>query len=88
LYTNAGGLYQLSALSTGTDIAAINLTGRVSGVSFVDSVTISGGAGLDLSVSSDAIVLSHTDTSSVADLSVNAAAGLLVKLPFIISLEC
>lgn len=75
LYTNAGGLYQLSALSTGTDIAAINLTGRVSGVSFVDSITISGGAGLDLSVSSDAIVLSHTDTSSVADLSVNAAAG-------------
>jgi hypothetical protein len=75
LNTNAGGLYQLSALSTGVDIAAINLTGRVSGVSFVDSVTISGGAGLDLSVSSDAIVLSHTDTSSVADLSVNAAAG-------------
>lgn len=75
LYTNAGGLYQLSALSTGTDIAAINLTGRVSGVSFVDSITISGGAGLDLSVSSDAIVLSHTDTSSVADLSVNATAG-------------
>lgn len=75
LYTNAGGLYQLSALSTGTDIAAINLTGRVSGLSFVDSITISGGEGLDLSVSSDAIVLSHTDTSSVADLSVNAAAG-------------
>jgi len=75
LYVNAGGLYQISALSTGTDIAAINLTGRVSGTSFIDSVTISGGAALDLSVSNDAIVLSHTDTSSVADLTVNALAG-------------
>ena len=75
LYVNAGGLYQISALSTGTDIAAINLTGRVSGASFIDSVTISGGAALDLSVSNDAIVLSHTDTSSVADLTVNALAG-------------
>ena len=75
LSTNGGGLYQLSALSTGTDIAAINLTGRVSGQSFIDSVTISGGAGLDLSVSADAITISHTDTSSVADLTVNAAAG-------------
>lgn len=75
LYVNAGGLYQLSALSTGTDVAAINLTGRVSGQSFIDSVTISGGAALDLSVSNDAIVLSHTDTSSVADLTINALAG-------------
>lgn len=75
LYTNAGGLYQFSALSTGTDIAAINLTGRVSGQSFIDSVTISGGAGLDLSVSNDAIVLSHTDTSSVADITSSSAAG-------------
>ena len=76
LYVNAGGLYQISALSTGTDVAAINLTGRVSGASFVDSVTISGGAGLDLSVNSgDAIVLSHSDTSSVADLTINAIAG-------------
>lgn len=75
LYTNAGGLYQISALSTGTDIAAINLTGRVSGQLFVDSVTISGGAGLDLSVLGDAITISHTDTSSVADLTVAAAAG-------------
>lgn len=75
LYVNAGGLYQLSALSTGTDIAAINLTGRVSGQSFIDSVTISGGDGLDLFVSGDAIVLSHTNTSSVADLTVNALAG-------------
>lgn len=75
LYVNAGGLYQISALSTGVDVAAINLTGRVSGQSFIDSVTISGGAGLDLSVSDDAITLSHTDTSSVADLTVNAIAG-------------
>ena len=75
LYTNAGGLYQFSALSTGTDIAAINLTGRVSGLSFIDSITISGGAGLDLSVSNDAIVLSHTDTSSVADITSSSAAG-------------
>ena len=75
LYVNAGGLYEFSALSTGTDIVAINLTGRVSGQSFVDSVTISGGAALDLSVSNDAIVLSHTDTSSVADLTINSIAG-------------
>ena len=75
LYTNAGGLYQFSTVSSGTDIAAINLTGRVSGQSFIDSITISGGAALDLSVSNDAIVLSHTDTSSVADLTINSIAG-------------
>lgn len=75
LYTNAGGLYQFSALSSGTDVAAINLTGRVSGQSFIDSITISGGAALDLSVSNDAIVLSHTDTSSVADITSSSAAG-------------
>ena len=40
LYLNAGGLYEISALSTGTDVAAINLTGRVSGTSFIDSVQI------------------------------------------------
>jgi len=78
LYTNAGGLYQFSALSSGTDVAAINLTGRVSGQSFIDSITISGGAALDLSVANDAIVLSHTDTSSVADLTINSVAGSAV----------
>ena len=75
LYLNAGGLYEISALSTGTDVAAINLTGRVSGTSFIDSVQISGGNAIDLSVSSDIIRIDHTDTSSVADITVNAAAG-------------
>ena len=75
LYVNAGGLYEISALSTGTDVAAINLTGRVSGTSFIDSVQISGGNAIDLSVSSDIIRIDHTDTSSVADITVNAAAG-------------
>lgn len=75
LYTNAGGLYQLSALPSGTDVAAINLTGTVSGASFVDSVRISGGEAIDVSVSSDIITVSHTDTSSVENITVNAAAG-------------
>lgn len=75
LYVNAGGLYEISALSSGTDVAAINLTGRVSGTSFIDSVQISGGNAIDLSVSSDIIRIDHTDTSSVADITVNAAAG-------------
>ena len=67
--------YQLSALASGTDNAAINLTGTVSGQSFIDSIQISGGAGLDLSVAGDIITVSHTDTSSIADLTVNALAG-------------
>lgn len=75
LYVNAGGLYEISALSTGTDVVAINLTGRVSGTSFIDSIQISGGNAIDLSVSNDIITLDHTDTSSVANITVNALAG-------------
>jgi hypothetical protein len=75
LYTNAGGVYQLSATSSGTDVAAINLTGLVSGTSYLDVIRVSGGEGVDLSVSNDIITLSHTDTSSVANLTVNASAG-------------
>lgn len=75
LYTNAGGIYQLSTVSTGTDIAAINLTGTVSGASFIDSIQISGGNAIDLSVAGDIITIDHSDTSSVPDVSINAAAG-------------
>jgi hypothetical protein len=75
LYTNAGGLYSISASSPAADVANINLTGQVSGTSYNDFVQISGGAGIDVAVSSDIISVSHEDTSSVANLIVNAAAG-------------
>lgn len=79
LYTNAGGLYSISATTPATDVANINLTGQVSGTSYNDYVQISGGAGIDVAVSSDIISVSHEDTSSVADLVVNASAGSAVN---------
>ena len=75
LYTNAGGLYSISATTPAADVANINLTGQVSGASYNDYVQISGGAGIDITVSSDIISVSHEDTSSVANLTVGAAAG-------------
>jgi hypothetical protein len=79
LYTNAGGLYSISATTPAADVANINLTGQVSGASYNDYVQISGGAGIDITVSSDIISVSHEDTSSVADLVVNASAGSAVN---------
>ena len=75
LYTNAGGMYSISATTPAADVANINLTGLVSGASYNDYIQISGGAGIDIAVSSDIISVTHEDTSSVADLNVNAAAG-------------
>lgn len=75
LSINAGNLYQVNASSPSANTANINLTGRVSGQVFNDFVQVVAGTGLDLSVGGDAITISHHDTSSVADVTVAAAAG-------------
>jgi hypothetical protein len=75
LSINAGNLYQVNASSPTANTANINLTGRVSGQVFNDFVQVVAGTGLELSVATDAITISHKDTSSVADVTVAAAAG-------------
>ena len=75
LSINAGNLYQVNVSNPSSGTANINLTGRVSGLAFNDYVQVVAGTGLDLSVNSDAITISHHDTSSVADVTVAAAAG-------------
>ena len=75
LSINAGNLYQVNVSNPATGTANINLTGRVSGQVFNDFVQVVAGTGLDLSVGGDAITISHHDTSSVADVTVAAAAG-------------
>ena len=75
LSINAGNLYQLDLSSPETNKANINLTGRVSGQVFNDLIQIAAGTGLELSAATDVITISHKDTSSVADVTVAAAAG-------------
>jgi len=75
LSINAGNLYQVNASSPTANTANINLTGRVSGQVFNDFIQVVAGTGLELSVATDAITISHKDTSSVADVTVAAAAG-------------